>query len=243
MKSKPNLKGIYYRVSQFSIVVVFLITFFLSYFYFEKDGYWYFFFMSMAAEMVILLFATFFIERVIDEYKKDKEEKKWLYAKEYAHSDIQNLARALAITIFIAVNIDFKDALSGDNNENSNINNLLSKLKNDKSAAIIKEKILPQAQELSLALNRDKSDLESTIMLYKDVVPPYILHSLWLVRSQLGRFASTLIEGNSSLLEAQQSGGLKDEESIKLHTMVITSCETSLHLYLYRLEELLKKLT
>ncbi len=193
--------------------------------------------------MVVLLFVTFVIERMIEAYKKDKEEKKWLYAKEYAHTDIQNLARALAITIFIAANIEFKEALSGDSDKNSNINNLLVKLKNDKLTAVLKDKILPQAQKLSLALDRDKSDLESTIILYKDVIPPQILHSLWLARSQLGRFSSTLTEGYSGLLEAQKLTGLNDEENKKLYTMVTASCETALNLYLYRLEELLKKLT
>jgi len=238
---KKNLKSIFYRLSQLSIAVVFIITFLLSYFYFPKDSYWYLLFLGICSEMLVLLFATFFIERSIEAYKLDIEEKKWLHAKEYAHKDIQNLTKSLAITIFIAAKIDLKEAISA-NNDSSDINELLVKMRSDGLNQILEEKLLPQAQKFSVALNRDKSDLESTIMLYKDIVPPYLLHSLWLVRSQLDRFSSTLEEGFSSLLEVGQVGELKDTDNKELYSMIIASCETALNYYLIRLEELLKKL-
>lgn len=228
------------RSVQIITCLIIAISYILSNYFFKEHGYWYYFFLNIATDLFVLVFATFVVEKAIEDYKIRQEEKRWSTARNYALADIGNLSRSLATTILLYTKTDFDVQTASQQTKIGN-SHLLEKLEQveEKHFKTFFEMLFENSKEVKKAFMRDKIDLESTISLYKDVLPPDFLETLWEVRSSTNRFNIAFTE-SYNILTVQKIGENNEETNETLREWAINTCKTSLKTYIKSIIKLLK---
>jgi hypothetical protein len=238
MKKKLHISTVY-RILQGLTLLVLATSFYLSYVYFPADTYWYYFFLNITTDTVVLLFATFVIEKGIETYKVAEEERKWLSARKYAHRDIGNLSRGLAATVLLYTKTEFT-ASQASGHTKEGYAYVLEKIEHihEEHSHTFFKLLLEKGEEVKKVITRDKVDLESTITLYKDIVPPHLLQRLWSVRSALNRLTIVVTETHDilKLIEGKESSAATDG----IPEWAMKTCTASLDGYIHSLTKLLK---
>ncbi len=225
------MKKLQNRSVQIITCLIIIISYLLSNYFLKEHGYWYHFFLEIAADLVVLIFATLVVEKAIDDYKNREEDKKWSAARNYALTDIGNLSRGLATTVLIYTKTDF-DVQTASNQTKIGNSYLLERLEQvqEKHFKILFDMLSENGREMKKAFLRDKIDLESTISLYKDVLPPKYLEALWEARSSANRLNISITESYN--IVALQNVDSKETLSTTVNEWVMHACKSSLKAYI-----------
>lgn len=228
-----------YIFLQIIIALILIDTFILSYFIFHEGSYWYYFFLDITTSLITLLFATFVVEKTIDNFRRKEEEKKWSTARSYAYKDIGNLARGLATTIFIYTKTKFtvQDTSSFADDTNNYYLGKIEQIDDDHLQNFF-DMLYQNGDEIKNAVMRDKVDIESTISFYKDVLPPHIIQPLWALRSSMNRFAIAYTESYDILILPKSAKQPEIDKS--LQELAVLTCKNAFKSYIASSAKLLK---
>lgn len=236
---KRSRINIFYRLLQLLAFIFLGVSFYLSYFYFPHESYWHVFFLHITTELVVVLFVTFIFEKALEHSRATSEEKRWFTAKSFAKHDMEHLARSLAATVLIYSDTKFSTKEASQPSKEGDLY-LIEKLENITDAHLKSffSALSKDGEEVKRAIRRDKFDLESTISLYKDVLPPQFLHPLWATRSSMNKFNTVFMECFALFKDHNENKPSSSEEG--LYEKAFETCEESLRAYINNLAALLK---